>query len=222
MYPCGFFYFLVGHPESVWDGLWVMVSMPWKYCSQQPCTWWCLCCNRWLCWIVLIPFAIFLVLFFIFIFISLVLMLITCSATCVIFAILNALNRSPIPNCFGQGPVPEPTAPPPARSIIITVPQDGTRFENGDIKPITFTAVANEPDGTPVQNPDVRWAVIFGANSPEIPLGNGLTISAVVPRDAADRNANRATSRTISALVTGAAGVSAASTTIQVIIGPLG
>ena len=34
------------------------VVVPWRMCSASPCSWWCLCCNRWLCWIALILVAI--------------------------------------------------------------------------------------------------------------------------------------------------------------------
>lgn len=34
------------------------ISRSWKTCTKAPCDWWCLCCNKWLCWIALILIAI--------------------------------------------------------------------------------------------------------------------------------------------------------------------
>jgi hypothetical protein len=28
------------------------ITTTWTACSARPCNWWCLCCNKWLCWLV--------------------------------------------------------------------------------------------------------------------------------------------------------------------------
>jgi hypothetical protein len=33
-------------PVTTW------ITTTWTACSTPPCNWWCLCCNRWLCWLV--------------------------------------------------------------------------------------------------------------------------------------------------------------------------
>ena len=220
MYFCSGFYQLAGQPQFLWKAFFSVVTTPWKYCSAQPCSWWCLCCNRWLCWITLIVLAILMFVLFILYYVFVIVATISCSSLCVLFVVLQAIGRSPTFSCFGTGPLPQPLPDTPSRSIQITAPAKGSTFIDGTT--ITFTAVATEPDGSQVQNPDVRWAVVFGPDNPQIPLGMGLTIMAVVSRNPDDVAANRASTQTISALVMGGPAGAAASATIQVIIAPLG
>ncbi|HVC91114.1 MAG TPA: hypothetical protein VND66_10890 [Acidobacteriaceae bacterium] len=42
---------------SVLVPIWTWWVNTWKQCTQQSCNWWCLCCNKWFCWVVLIIVA---------------------------------------------------------------------------------------------------------------------------------------------------------------------
>lgn len=97
-------------------GMWnQFVYVPWRMCTTSPCTWWCLCCNRWLCWISLILVAILTIIFWLLYVIIIVFVVTTCETICVLLAIFNDSGR-----CFGNGntdpgpgPLPQPTFPDP-------------------------------------------------------------------------------------------------------------
>ncbi len=40
--------------QNVWVWMWTYITQWWTECTVQRCRWWCLCCNKWLCWIALI------------------------------------------------------------------------------------------------------------------------------------------------------------------------
>jgi len=222
MTPCGTFLLFVSSIRQIAESLWSLVRLPWLWCSAQPCTWWCLCCNRWLCWLVLIALAVLVIALLVVTVVGLVLMLITCWAVCLVFAVLNAIGRSPVPNCFAPNP-PPPAGPPPgpAPVVVITQPADGSSFPDGDTVPIAFTATVTLPDGTPVPNPDLRWGagVPDSPNAPEIPLPTGLSVSATLPRRSDDVRAGRLSAYTVTAFLPAAGAQPAASAMIQVSVG---
>ena len=91
------------------------VYVPWTLCSQGSCTWWCLCCNKWLCWIFLTLVAILTIFFWVMYAITVTTLLILCETLCVIGGILSKNvacfgNGNPDP---GTGPYPEPQFPTP-------------------------------------------------------------------------------------------------------------
>jgi hypothetical protein len=40
--------------EEVWQPIENWVSQQERRCREQSCNWWCLCCNKWFCWIVVV------------------------------------------------------------------------------------------------------------------------------------------------------------------------
>lgn len=40
--------------ENVWQQVDQWVSQEQRKCEEQDCNWWCLCCNKWLCWIIVV------------------------------------------------------------------------------------------------------------------------------------------------------------------------
>jgi hypothetical protein len=92
------------------------VVVPWRMCSASPCSWWCLCCNRWLCWIALILVAIITFVFWLLYLILIITLLTSCETLCVLLAMFNQAegrcfgNGNPDP---GAGPLPTPVPPTP-------------------------------------------------------------------------------------------------------------
>ena len=82
------------------------VASPWRWCSSRPCTPWCLCCDRWLCWIGVIILAIVVII--VWIVWSLFSLMITtwCETLCVIATIFK--NREG--TCFESRGNAAPTA----------------------------------------------------------------------------------------------------------------
>lgn len=64
------------------------VVVPWRMCSASPCSWWCLCCNRWLCWIALILVAIITFVFWL-LYPTVITLLTSCENLCVLLATFN-------------------------------------------------------------------------------------------------------------------------------------
>jgi hypothetical protein len=50
---------------QIFLSMWSWIATPWRICTAQSCTWWCLCCNIWLCWIALIIVGIILLILYI-------------------------------------------------------------------------------------------------------------------------------------------------------------
>src|SRR5262245_24261232 len=89
---------------------WLVVG-PWRWCSgnKNPCTWWCLGCNRWLCWVGLIHLAIFIILFDILATLTSIAVLGICETLCILLTIF----ATP-PRCFAfSDPPPPPVNLPP-------------------------------------------------------------------------------------------------------------
>jgi hypothetical protein len=81
------------------------VSQQWTQCTQQSCNWWCLCCNKWFCWVFLVLLAILVtIIFVVFIVIDFVLSLV-CGLFCLIFwgATLGFGFQSGPSICLGSG-----------------------------------------------------------------------------------------------------------------------
>ena len=98
---------------NMWN---TFVYVPWTLCSNSPCFWYCLCCNRWLCWSVLILVAIITIILWSLFAITSLVVVILCELLC-IFA---SIGRDSKARCFGNGnpdpgtgPLPSPTFPDP-------------------------------------------------------------------------------------------------------------
>jgi len=82
------------------------VFTPWRWCASQPCSWWCLCCNRWLCYIVLIIVFIIVVLILIAITTIVYFVAFLCEIWCILAVIASGSGTCLV---FSA---PPPTAPP--------------------------------------------------------------------------------------------------------------
>ena len=111
---------MVQQIEKVISDAWqTFVATPWRQCSaQRTCSWWCLCCEKWLCWISLILVAILVIVFAILYTLVAVLTLIACETTCVVLFILQAILgifyksvRDNMIRCFQTSDVTPPATP---------------------------------------------------------------------------------------------------------------
>lgn len=51
MAPCGWCVYASGWLyQNIWVWMWTYITRWWRECTAQRCRWWCLCCNKWLCW----------------------------------------------------------------------------------------------------------------------------------------------------------------------------
>jgi hypothetical protein len=100
------------------ETFWQWVSVPWQYCSAQPCVWWCLCCNRWVCWLALIALAVLLIVFYVLIVVTFFIALVVCELLCLLFAVLQAPSGKITLRCFQYSDLPVPPAnrPPAAQT----------------------------------------------------------------------------------------------------------
>jgi PKD domain len=83
------------------------VASPWRWCSSRPCTIWCLCCDRWLCWIGVIILAILVVTVWIVWSLFSLLLLTICETICVLLTIIQTRG---IGSCFAARGNTAPTA----------------------------------------------------------------------------------------------------------------
>ena len=94
--------------RSIIVQIWNWVSARWQECRRASCDWWCLCCNKWLCWIVLI--IILVVVFIVWLIIEVVvvvlctLVLIWCVLCRVICWIGCLGNQGCVDNCVNNCP----------------------------------------------------------------------------------------------------------------------
>jgi hypothetical protein len=95
---------LVGTFTSAFSDNWTyFVSQPWKQCTRQrKCYWWCLCCNKWVCWVGLIIVAIIVVVVLLWTYSTLIVTGIFCELLCVLRVIFLQDNAG----CFGETPPP--------------------------------------------------------------------------------------------------------------------
>src|SRR5436190_10473285 len=88
------------------------IAMTWRTCSAAPCVWWCLCCNRWLCWIALILIAIVSVVIWLVVEIIIVVVCILIAIWCLLCNLVCFLgclgNKACFDNCVSQGPCDGP------------------------------------------------------------------------------------------------------------------
>lgn len=93
------------------------VTGPWNWCSRNPCTVWCLCCDRWLCWIGVILIAIIVITVFVLIEIFVFIFAIICEILCIIANIGNAPGK---PSCFAfrGNTAPTPVTDGPYKGLV--------------------------------------------------------------------------------------------------------
>jgi hypothetical protein len=201
---CAGTYRAVESLRAIWASYWQTITMLWNACSAQSCTWWCLCCNKWLCWLVVIALAIVYALILVLVSVIFVLIVPLCWIVCLILVVLLAIGRSPIPNCFNDDVVPPPPPPDPLPTITITQPPNNSTFADGAVTPITFSATVTNADGSTVPTPAVIWSErvntpVAVPGAPVIPLGNGATISHTLIQTQQDKTAGRTSRNDVTA-----------------------
>jgi hypothetical protein len=86
--------------QTIWEWftsvIWRWISVTWRQCTEQRCIWWCLCCNKWFCWIALIVILVVSVIVMLIVTVILVVVCIVASLWCVICATICWLG------CFGR------------------------------------------------------------------------------------------------------------------------
>ena len=84
------------------------ITRTWRTCTAARCVWWCLCCNKWLCWIALIVIAIVSVVIWLVVEIILIVVCLLISIWCLICNLICFLgcfgNQRCTENCVSQGP----------------------------------------------------------------------------------------------------------------------
>jgi hypothetical protein len=90
---------------NVWVPVWTWITTTWTTCTRSPCNWWCLCCNKWLCWTFLIVLAVVaMVLFFVLLIVTIVvcfLCLVLCAVFCALPSIFGLGSRC-MSGCMGE------------------------------------------------------------------------------------------------------------------------
>src|SRR5262245_14028966 len=150
--------------------MWQLVVRLWKLCINQSCTWWCLCCNVWLCIFLAIFITLLAVIFTILFEVWIFVLLVACETLCVLMTILSSGGQNP-PNfmCFDYSkhpPPPPPPPPPPLLALFAGGPYHGMV---GQQVPMT-AIVMNAPAGA---TPAVSWD--FGDGN----SGQGVSVSHV-------------------------------------------
>jgi hypothetical protein len=202
---CAGTYRAVESLKTIWASYARIISTLWNACSAQSCSWWCLCCNKWLCWLVVIALAIIYAALLVLASVIIVLVVPLCYFVCLILVILLAIGRSPTPNCFMDDVAPPPPPPPdPLPTIAITAPPDNSTFTDGAVTPITFSATVTNADGSVVPTPAVAWwervnTPVAVPGAPTIPLGNGATISHTLIQTQQDKTAGRTSRNDVTA-----------------------
>lgn len=80
---------------NYWAPVWRWITTTWTACTVAPCNWWCLCCNKWLCWIFLIVLTILSAVLY-------VVLVITIGLVCIACYILCAFACA-LPSILGEG-----------------------------------------------------------------------------------------------------------------------
>jgi hypothetical protein len=201
MNACQPFYTFVTSLSDIWSEYWATITMLWNACVSQSCSWWCLCCNVWLCCLLVITVTVIYFLLMVLMSVFAILLVPVCWGTCLLIAVLIAIGGGDVPNCFNADPSPAPATPTPMPAITIDQPPDNSSFPAGDSVPIAFSATVIASDGSTPANPDVRWEIVFGQNSPTIALGAGLQFNATLPHLQADIDAGRPSHHVVQATV---------------------
>jgi hypothetical protein len=98
--PCRQYFQIVGQVKNLVQRFQEILTGLLKQCSEQSCFWWCLCCNKWLCWILVVVLAVLFILVTIMFVILSVVVVIICVVLCLLFGIIIRDRDQPFPNCF--------------------------------------------------------------------------------------------------------------------------
>ncbi len=88
--------------EQVWNPVYRWATELITRCNRQPCNWWCLCCNKWFCWL----FAIIVLIIVLVVSIILTIIAAIVCAACYIVCSLGVciifwvFTQTPVGNCI--------------------------------------------------------------------------------------------------------------------------
>jgi hypothetical protein len=206
MNVCSFTYVFLQEFVTRVVTLYSLIAVAWRQCSEQRCRWWCLCCNKWLCWIALIISVILVTILLVVVVLIGVALVTACWLICIflfIFSFGGNMGKASI-NCFAKDPVPPP--PPPLPTVIITEPPRGVpaRYHPPD-EQIALSAVAADVDGSPLTGPALEWFDSYPGVVDQL-LGQGESISVMLVLRPEDTQAGRATEHLVSVVATGTGG----------------
>jgi hypothetical protein len=71
--------------KKIWIDYWMTIKVLFTACDAQKCSWWCLCCNKWLCWIFAVIVAVLYAALLGLATVTIVLIVPTCWGTCFFF-----------------------------------------------------------------------------------------------------------------------------------------
>lgn len=72
-----------------------------RRCDRQPCNWWCLCCNKWFCWLVVLIATIIVFIVYIIIITIVTVVCGVCFIVCFVLCIFFWISRqTPMENCL--------------------------------------------------------------------------------------------------------------------------
>ena len=81
--------------EWIWEALWVRVTEwardTWRRCFRQKCNWWCLCCNKWFCWVFVILVLLVTLILQLILTILAILVCVPCYLVCIVLCVLGLL-----------------------------------------------------------------------------------------------------------------------------------
>lgn len=186
--------------------LYQSVTKWWQECSRQSCRWWCLCCNKWLCWIALIICYVLVTIWLLVVVIIGVALVTTCWVTCsllFLFSFGGNFGRSGW-NCFAGDPAPPDPVPVP--TVRITEPGEGipARYYT-PTELIRFTAVGEDGDGSALTGSSLQWTDSY-PGTVDASLGEGEELSVYLPLRPEDESAGRVTEHLVSVVATGSDG----------------
>ena len=87
--------------RNIWVWLWTRITIAWRQCTAQVCRWWCLCCNKWLCWIGLIVATILSAIVYVVAQLVGLVVCIVCKVVCFFVCLIPGLfgDRNCYPGC---------------------------------------------------------------------------------------------------------------------------
>jgi hypothetical protein len=161
------------------------ITSTWRTCSAAACRWWCLCCNRWLCWIVLVIITILSVVIWLIVEIIIVVVCVLIAVWCLLCNLVCWLgclgNKGCYDNCVSQGPCDGPVVEIDWAPPVGTGTGTGTGVGTGTSGTGTGTGTGTTPEGLVFSVPNqlvvtrveqledlVQWRRLFSSLTPEI------------------------------------------------------
>ena len=87
--------------EQIWKPVQKWVTDLITKCNRQPCNWWCLCCNKWFCWIFAIIIAIIVFIVSLILTVIAMVVCVACFIICFVLCIAFWISqKTPMENCI--------------------------------------------------------------------------------------------------------------------------